>query len=350
MKDLIYNDWVEKLPSLEHKAVAITGTTSGTGYWAAVAAIRKNVSLLVLLNRKSSRASEAETRIKAEASRIKSGTVVVTVNCDLMKFESVHNAARHVIDLVKEYGGLDVLINNAGIMAFPDDRTDDGYDVQIQTNHLSHFLLTKLLLGSLQAAVNSRGEARIVQHSSGARNIGGGLKIQYFQKSQPNTLGGNDPKALMRRYHMTKLANTCFAMRLHQLLVQKNMVGIKSTVAEPGYSKTELVSNVKKSHKPYHLLTRARVLLMDLYFRFFVPGQSAADGACPLIEASFGSNTESGDFFVPKNGSVGPPVKAISQGIPVPPYKERKTMDEANQSLLWQASEQAIGSQFLSKL
>ena len=63
------------------------------------------------------------------------------------------------------YGGLDVLVNNAGVMMQPDHRTTDCFDVQMQTNHLSHFLLTKMLMPSLEMAAFSRGEARVVQHT-----------------------------------------------------------------------------------------------------------------------------------------------------------------------------------------
>lgn len=157
-------------------------------------------------------------RLKALAKETGAETRIETVACDLMSYESTRTSAVQVEELVQEYGGLDVLANNAGIMAFPDKRTDDGFDVQMQTNHLSHFLLTKLLLPSLEAAANSRGEARIVQHSSNARNLSmrqllfsrtdGSLEEAYFEKSDPQTLGGDSTTANFTRYHMTKLANT----------------------------------------------------------------------------------------------------------------------------------------------
>jgi len=84
-----------------------------------------------------------------------------------MRFASVDAAADRVRELCP--GGLDVLCNNAGVMAFADTATVDGYDVQMQTNHLSHFLLTRELMPLLEMAGQATGEARVVNHSSIAR-------------------------------------------------------------------------------------------------------------------------------------------------------------------------------------
>lgn len=80
-----------------------------------------------------------------------------------MSLESVRKAGEEVVSIVAERGGLDVLVNNAGVFKFADVRTNDGYEVQMQTNHLSHFLLTKLVFKSLQDAGESRGGLNIIQ-------------------------------------------------------------------------------------------------------------------------------------------------------------------------------------------
>ena len=175
VEDVIYADVVAGLPDLSGKCIAITGCTSGTGYWTAVAAVRKGAACVLMLNRQSERAETAEEKVKAEGD-----SHVETVICDLQSFASVRSAATALNSIAAGFGGLDALINNAGVMAMPDTRTPDGFDVQMQTNHLSHFLLTKLAMPSLDAAAASRGEARIVQHSSGAR---GEL---FFQQTTPH--------------------------------------------------------------------------------------------------------------------------------------------------------------------
>lgn len=137
-----------ELPSLEHKVVAITGCTSGTGLVFAKVAVRKGAAAVLLLNRPSERATQAETVIQAEVPE-GSSTKVETFSCDLQDFESVKAAAKTI---AKKYDAIDVLCNNAGIMAMEEKATKDGFDVQTQTNHLSHFLLTRELLPSLKKA------------------------------------------------------------------------------------------------------------------------------------------------------------------------------------------------------
>ena len=91
--------------------------------------------------------------------------VVTHVDCDLADFDSVRRAAAQVAAETKD-SGLDCLCNNAGVMALADRATKDGYDVQMQTNHLSHFLLTRELYPVLLKAAELREEARIVNHLS----------------------------------------------------------------------------------------------------------------------------------------------------------------------------------------
>jgi NAD(P)-dependent dehydrogenase (short-subunit alcohol dehydrogenase family) len=102
-----------------------------------------------------------------------------------------------------------------GVMAMPEAYTGDGFDVQMQTNHLSHFLLTSLLLPSLEKAASTAGEARIVNHSSAARNNPPTpFDAKYFTKAAPGGLGGDDTAARYERYHQTKLANLLFSFAL----------------------------------------------------------------------------------------------------------------------------------------
>jgi NAD(P)-dependent dehydrogenase (short-subunit alcohol dehydrogenase family) len=105
-------------------------------------------------------------------------------------------------------------------MAFPKKATSDGYDIQMQTNHLSHFLLTSLLMPDLEKAAQARGDARIVNHSSGARSGIGSKAAQPIQAKymQPVTasedLGGDDFAGCWQRYQQTKLANVVFTLAL----------------------------------------------------------------------------------------------------------------------------------------
>ena len=124
-------------------------------------------------------------------------------------------------------------------MGVPDTRTPDGFDVQMQTNHLSHFLLTSLLLPAMEDAAASRGEARVVQHSSGARmSMSGGegnLEAKFMTACAEDTLGGDEMPACFERYHQTKLANPVFCVALHKKLTAAGS-RVKSLCCEPGGS------------------------------------------------------------------------------------------------------------------
>ena len=302
-----------ELPSLEHKVVAITGCTSGTGLVFAKVAVRKGAAAVLLLNRPSERATQAETVIQAEVPE-GSSTKVETFSCDLQDFESVKAAAKTI---AKKYDAIDVLCNNAGIMAMEEKATKDGFDVQTQTNHLSHFLLTRELLPSLKKAKEIRGEARIVNHSSLARK-GGLLQAKYFQKDMSGSLGGDGMSGKWERYHQSKLAQPLFTLCLADKLKD---TGIIAACAAPGYSATDL----QKTSQGMNGLKWSRMM-----------AQSAEDGTMPLLTCAFGKNVSNGDFWEPsKYMRASGPAAKFELGS--------ECTDEASKNVLWEVSEAAVG-------
>lgn len=306
-----YDAFESNLPSLSGKNIAITGCTSGTGLIAAKCAARKGASVILMLNRPSERATAAEATVKAEGS----SSVVETIPCDLQDLESVSKAA----DTIKaKYKKLDVLCNNAGVMALEDKATKDGFDVQMQTNHLSHFLLTSKLMPLLKAA----DAGRIVHHSSMART-GGDLKAEYFGKNGGN-LGGNGNSMFLNgarweRYHQTKLANYVFTKALAEKLEGTPMI---AACAAPGLADTNLQQTTNHDGG----------MGGGMWIMRFA--QSAEDGAMPLISACFGEGVQNGDFYEPKGGFTGVATKYPFQ---------KQALNEAQKNLLWKASEEAVG-------
>lgn len=313
-----------------------------------------------MLNRPSTRAEAAEAEIKANAG---TGTLVQSVACDLMSFEAVRAAAEEVKGLARKYGGLDVLACNAGISSMSDVRTVDGFDVQMQVNHLSHFLLTSLLMPSLELAAGARGEARVVQHSSGARYLSLG-QFPFGGKNMdacpPGSLGGDSGVFAVvsqmgqqnMRYNHSKLANAVFAMALHDKLAARSSK-VKSLVVEPGAAATSLIAKgfeVEKD-KPLSDTLKARLLRM---FRGSGMMQSGADGTCPLIMGCFAADSQSGDFYCPSNVmppmigvyANGMPFKTIVAGVPYKEGLEKAVVDSGNKEVLWSKSEAAIGEKF----
>ncbi len=326
IKNVYYDDVVNALPSMAGKTIAITGTTSGTGKVAASTMAARGARL-ILLNRKSERASAALAELKSNYPEAD----IQGIDCDLQKFSSVRQAATAVLALCPD--GLDVLCNNAGVMALKDMATQDGFDIQMQTNHLSHFMLTKFLMPALEMAAEKRGEARIVNHSSVAR-FGKPLEAKYLEQNGGN-LGGNGsrmmpfPGARWVRYQQTKLANAAFTAALHEKLQASNSK-VKALVAHPGLATTGLQQTTVGDGG------------MGSWFTglFMKSGQSQEDGAIGIIKCMADPEARSGDFIGP--GSTRMAMKGPVAAFPLEPFYDNAETRE----LLWTKSCEAIGEEF----
>ena len=322
--DYLFN----RLPSMEGKTVAITGTTSGTGFVAAQACGKLGARVL-LLNRPSQRATAALNDLQAH----NSNADFTQVDCDLQSFSSVREAAKNLRALCPE--GLDVLCNNAGVMALEDIATTDGFDVQMQTNHLSHFLLTKLCFDLVENAAKTRGEARIVNHSSIARKQVKSLDAAYLQKNGGN-LGGNGTSMFFGggrwiRYGQTKLANATFTACMHQKLQAKGSK-VRALVAHPGLAETDLQSTTVRDGGMGEWFTKQ---LMKM-------GQSREDGALGILTCIAHPNARSGQFFGPGMGGMFTALKGAAKGYPL----ETSYDNPETREILWANSCVAIGEEF----
>ena len=326
-----YHDFEKKIPSLAGKVVLITGCTTGTGFIAACCAAKKGATV-VMLNRKSSRSEAAE----AEVQKVVTEGKVMTVECDLQSFENVKAAAAKLKELFSETG-VDVLCNNAGVMALADEATKDGYDVQMQTNHLSHFLLTKEIFPLLEKGAALRGEARIVNHSSGARFAPSTpLTAKYLGKNG-GALGGNSSSMLCggarwERYHQTKLANAVYTVELAERLKNASSK-VKVLCAAPGLASTNL-----------QVTTNQADGMSETWIMKY--GQSGEDGTMPLVQCCFGEGSENGDFWEPQTKSMGMRMKGLPQKFPLEPICTKAE----SRKILWEESEKACGPFVLSGL
>uniref|UniRef100_A0A0G4HCS0 Oxidoreductase n=1 Tax=Chromera velia CCMP2878 TaxID=1169474 RepID=A0A0G4HCS0_9ALVE len=303
VKSKWFADFKKQLPRVDGKVFAITGTTSGTGYVAARTAA-ENGGIVLLLNRRSERADKSLASLK-EA--VPSATFE-QIDCDLQDMDSVRKAAEAVISKHPE---VYCLANNAGISAHEDKATKDGYDVQMQTNHLSHFLLTSLLLPSLEKGADRHGEARIIL--GGERGNLGGNGDGFF--GSPN----------FERYDQTKLANAVFTQALHQKLQAKESK-VKVLSCHPGASSTPIIDGIPLK-KDLWLLSLFNYAL-----------QSAEDGSMGLLTGMMGEGVKSGELCGPNswvhclNGpAVSVPARAVEK-------------DPAMMELLWEKSEEACGA------
>lgn len=321
----LQNQWFDKfyeeLPSMEGKTAVVTGCTTGTGYHCAVSLAKKGASV-ALLNRQSERADKVFADVKAVATKGK----VVNIACDLQSFASVKEAAGK---LKSEFAdGIDVLCNNAGIMATKDEATQDGYDTQMQTNHLSHFLLTQQAWPLLLTAASKRGEARVVNHSSGAARMCKTLEDKYLGKNGGN-LGGDACNLSFtgprwERYAQTKFANIVFTYALKDRADAAG-IKVKSLVAHPGVAATDLQVKATQDGGMSAGLSNATV------------SQSAEDGTMGILRCCCDPAAKSGDYYGPSGMGLAGPADLM-------PVDERA--DEAVKTMLWSESEKAIGMKF----
>jgi len=302
---------------MTNKVVAITGTTSGTGFICAREVAKKGATV-ILLNRKSERSEQAHKLLLEYLPEGKFDPI----DCDLQSFESVLSAMETIRS---KYAVVDVLVNNAGVMALKDQTTKDGYDVQMQTNVISHFLITRELFPLLRKSE----EARIVNHTSMAR-LGGPLVVDYFEKNGGNLGGdGTEEENLSfqgprwERYHQTKLANCAFTFGLKKKLEEANITNIIPLLAHPGLAQTNLQ------------VTTAANGGMNDNSDFMNQAQSAEDGATGIIRASMDKEIKPGNFYGPSAGWKGFPDLLTPEDI---------LFESSNIKINWEGCEQAVGA------
>jgi protochlorophyllide reductase len=227
---------------------------------------------------------------------------------DLADLTSVARAAEQV---ATKHGQLDLLINNAGVMAPPRRLSRQGFELQFAVNHLGHFALTQALLPLLKA----RAGARVVHVSSGAH---------YFGRIAFDDLQGERRYDAWAAYAQSKLANVMTALELHQQLEASSST-VLSVTAHPGLARTNL--------QPTSVEARGS-RLEGLAYRWMDPlFQSAAMGALPQLYAATASDVQGGEFF-------GPGGLANLKGYPVRCRLAASANDPVQRQRLWLLSEQ----------
>jgi NAD(P)-dependent dehydrogenase (short-subunit alcohol dehydrogenase family) len=204
-------------------------------------------------------------------------------------------------------GDLDILINNAGIMAVPQGKTADGFESQIGTNHLGHFALTNLLLPHITD--------RVVTVSSGAHRIG---RIQLDDLNHEH-----GKYSRWRVYGQSKLANLLFTLELQRRLDAAGSP-VRAVAAHPGYAATDLQS---------HTGSRLNSAFMAVGNRLFA--QSGTMGALPTLYAA----TQD----VPGGAYLGPDGIGEQRGHPTLVGRSKAAQDADTARRLWDLSEELTG-------
>jgi NAD(P)-dependent dehydrogenase (short-subunit alcohol dehydrogenase family) len=289
------------------RRILITGGNSGVGLEAARVLAEHNGAVVIACRdlRKGERAA-ADIRARSGEADVE------LLQLDLADLAAVEAAAE---EYGERFGTLDVLVNNAGVMAVPYRATVDGFELQFGTNHLGHFALTGHLLPCLLAAT----APRVVTVSSGAHRAG---TIDFAN------LDAAKGYSKWAAYCSSKLANLLFMFELQRRAVGAG-IDLLSVGAHPGYANTNLQTNgPAMAGKP--LLERAWSVFNA------VAGQSAARGSLPTVYAAVSPGVAGGDY-------IGPSGPAELWGSPVKVRPTRAARDPALAARLWSVSQELTG-------
>jgi NAD(P)-dependent dehydrogenase (short-subunit alcohol dehydrogenase family) len=283
-----------QLPRLDGRTVVVTGANSGIGLVTARELARVGAHVVL--------AVRDEDRGRAAAASIDGSCEVRRL--DLADLSSVRAFADGWS------GHLDVLVNNAGVMAVPEQRTVDGFELQLATNHLGHFALTNLLLPSVVD--------RVVTVSSSAHRMG---RIALDDLNWERRHYSPWPA-----YGQSKLANLLFTIELERRLAAAGSA-VRALAAHPGYAATNLQSH---SGNP---ITNAMMAIANR-----VVAQSDAQGALPTLYAA----TQD----LPGSSYVGPDGFQEARGFPTLVTRSPAASDPDVAAALWAASEELTGTTF----
>jgi NAD(P)-dependent dehydrogenase (short-subunit alcohol dehydrogenase family) len=300
--------WTSKnIPDQHGRLAVITGANSGLGFQTSRALAAKGARVVMAcrdLAKGQVAADQILTTVPAADLQV--------MALDLASLDSVRAFAATLKD---RYPALDLLVNNAGVMAIPFRNTADGFEMQFGVNHLGHFALTGLLLEALLATDHSR----VVTVSSGM-HLSGKINLKDLNSENGYSKWG--------AYGQSKLANLLFAYELQRRLSQGNYQTI-SVAAHPGYAATNLQSAGPRMEK-----NTLQGSMMNVANRLFA--QSAEMGALPTLYAATAPDVNGCDY-------IGPGSMMGMRGYPHKASSSLASYDPELAYQLWLTSEQMTG-------
>ena len=285
------------IPSLEGKTAVVTGSNAGLGLEAAILLGRAGARVIM--------ACRNQAKAETAAARVDNAEIVVL---DLASLKSVSEAADDIKGMTSR---LDIIVNNAGLMAVDQSVTADGFETQFGVNHLGHFAFTAQLAPLLMSTDGSR----VVNVSSMGHRAGMmHFDDLMFEKRRYNR---------WQPYFQSKLANLLFTFELERRLRAAGS-STQALAAHPGATATDL------GHEGTGL---TNVLLKPTSFLL----QPVSIGALPLVRAAVDPTARGGDYFGPR---------FLVMGYPVRETPTRRARNEADARRLWSLSEELTGTSF----
>jgi NAD(P)-dependent dehydrogenase (short-subunit alcohol dehydrogenase family) len=293
------------LPRLDGQLAVVTGANSGIGFQAARMLAGAGATV-VLACRRPDAAGEAADLLRTDFP----DAALRTVSVDLASQSSIESGTRQLKDLLDR--PIDLLINNAGVMAPPTRRvTEDGFELQLGVNHLGHFAWTMRLVDTLSD------RARVVQVSSIAHRIG------HMNWDDLHSVRSYNA---WTTYGQSKLANLLFMAELDRRLEERG-TGPRAMACHPGYSATNLQTAFDADRSIENRVKRLGNAIL---------AQSAAAGAQPTLYAATSKHVHGGDY-------VGPATFFEMWGPPVKVGRSKAARDRTDQARLWEESVKLTG-------
>lgn len=295
---------VRQMPDQRDRTAVVTGATSGIGFETA-AALAIAGAHVVLGARNVEKGEDAADRIRK---RVPHASLEI-LELDLTSLRSIRAAA----DVVgAAHRCVDLLINNAGVMLTPHLLTEDGFEMQLGTNHLGHFAFTGLLLDKMMKVAGSR----VVTVSSLGHRVKSDLDFEDLQCRRHY-----DP---MVAYGRSKLANLLFTYELNRRIAANRGCSTAAMAAHPGSAKTGLFRSA-----PRWIRAGARIVEPVLF-------QSPAMGALPTLRAATDPTVTGGQYLGPRGFGE-------QRGYPTLVRSSDKSHDPVLAGRLWAVSEDLTG-------
>ncbi len=294
------------IPDLTGKTAVITGANGGLGYESALALARKGAHVVM--------AARDQEKARRAAERIQESCANASLEIEPLDLGSLSSVADSAKRIVSNHDRIDILLNNAGLMALPERRTADGFEMQFGVNHLGHWAFTAQLLPSIKKADG----ARVVTVTSTAHHMGSAV-----DPKNPH-LEGN--YGAWKAYGQSKLANFHFAIGLQRCFEDAGLAAA-SLVAHPGLSDTNLQT---------HTVNESDGAFVARFFLSLAQstGMDQATGALSQLRAATDPEAKGGEFYGPLFVNNGPPVRK--------PILRRLGLDRAIDNL-WQVSQRETG-------
>lgn len=295
------------IPDLTGKVVVITGANSGLGLESTKAIANKGATV-VMACRNHSKAEEAKANVLK---------TVPNAKLDVMQLDNASlESVRAFADIFKaKYDRLDILMNNAGVMAIPRSETKDGFEMQLGVNHLGHFALTGLLLDVITSTPNSR-----IHTTSSSANYSG--TINFDDLMLKNDYGR------WKSYGQSKLANVFFANELNNRLSEAGHDTISNT-SHPGLVMTNLQANsLDKSDTPF-----GERILYGLLGP--IMSQDVSMGTLPQLFGATAKEAKGGIFYGPRTMNL--------KGYPAEKKAKKDAYNRADLKRFWELSEELTG-------